>query len=170
MSQIIKNTLTAQHSKNMMQLTEIMVVVGKISSHTQWNGSHMKKNTVIAALILIIQFYLFTACGPSNNDAAAAVVGYHQALVAGNRDQLIAYSCSAWEATAQDEIASFTALEVTLENIACDVVEEHNDTSLVVCTGMIQANYGNEVLDIDLSAQAYEVIQEGGEWRLCGYR
>jgi hypothetical protein len=170
MSHIIKNSLAAQHSTNIIQQTEIMTVVGKISSHTLWNGSHMKKNTLIAALILIIQIYLLTACGTNSIDAAAAVEGYHQALVIGNRDQLIGYSCSAWEATAQDEIASFTALEVTLENIACEVMEEHNDTSLVVCTGMIHANYGNEVLDIDLSAKAYEVIQEGGEWRLCGYR
>jgi hypothetical protein len=130
----------------------------------------MKTNTLIVALILIIQIYLLTACGTNSNDAAAAVEGYHQALAAGNRDLLISYSCTAWEATAIDEVASFTALEVTLENVACDVIEEHDDASLVGCTGIIHANYGNEVLDIDLSAKAYEVIHEGGEWRLCGYR
>lgn len=130
----------------------------------------MKKYSLIVPLLLIIQFCLLTACGTTSNDAATAVEGYHQALVTRNRDQLISFSCSAWESTAIDEIASFTALEVTLENITCDVVEVHNNTSLVTCTGMIHANYGNEVLDIDLAAKAYEVIHEGGEWRLCGYR
>ena len=130
----------------------------------------MKKNSLLVALIMIIQIHLLTACGTNSMDAAAAVEGYHQALVAGNPDHLISYSCSAWEATALDESASFTALEVTLEDMACNVIEESNDTALVVCTGMIHANYGNEVLDIDLSAKAYEVIHEGGEWRLCGYR
>ena len=130
----------------------------------------MKKNTLLVGLILIIQIYLLTACGTNSNDAAAAVESYHRALVASNPDQLISYSCSAWEATARDESASFTALEVTLENITCEVMEEHNDLALVACTGMIHANYGNEVLDIDLAEKAYEVIHEGGEWRLCGYR
>lgn len=170
MPHILKNKQAVQQSKNMMRHTEISIVVGKISSHTKWNGSHMKKDTILVALILIIQIYLLTACGSKSINAAAAVEGYHQALVAGNPDQLISYSCSAWEATALDEIASFTALEVILENIACDVMEEHNDTALVVCTGMIHANYGNEILNIDLSAKAYEAIHEGGEWRLCGYR
>lgn len=130
----------------------------------------MKKYSTIGSLLLIIQICLFTACGTTSHDAAAAVEGYHQALVTRNRDQLISFSCSAWESTAIAEIDSFTALEVTLENIACDVMEEHNNTSLVVCTGMIHANYGNEVLEIDLAAKDYEVVHEGGEWRLCGYR
>jgi hypothetical protein len=130
----------------------------------------MKKYSLIGTLLLIIQLCLFTACGPTRHGAAAAVEGYHQALVSRNRDQLISFSCSAWESTAIDEMASFTALEVTLENFACDVMEEHNNTSRVACTGMIHANYGNEVLDIDLAEKDYEVVHEGGEWRLCGYR
>ena len=34
----------------------------------------------------------------------------------------------------------------------------------------IVANYGNEVLELDLSERSYQVVEEGGEWRMCGYR
>jgi len=44
------------------------------------------------------------------------------------------------------------------------------NSAIVACTGKIVANYGNEVLEIDLAAQKYQAVFEGGEWRMCGYR
>jgi len=40
----------------------------------------------------------------------------------------------------------------------------------VSCTGTITANYGNEVLEIDLSERTYQVVFEAGERRMCGCR
>ena len=44
------------------------------------------------------------------------------------------------------------------------------DYTIVSCEGVIIANYGNEVLEINLADQNYLSIFEGGEWRMCGYR
>ena len=34
---------------------------------------------------------------------------------------------------------------------------------------LIIANYGAEDLEIDVAEQAYRTVQEGGQWRVCGY-
>jgi hypothetical protein len=99
-----------------------------------------------------------------------AIESYNQALVAGKADQLTTLSCSDWEADAQNELASFSAVQVDLRDMSCSESSVDGDTALVSCTGKIIANYGNEVLEINLADRLYQAVQEGGEWRMCGYR
>ena len=65
-----------------------------------------------------------------------------------------------------------TVLAVVLL-VACmavaGVVQAAGEFTLVGCTGTIVANYGNEVLEINLADQTYKAAFEGGEWRMCGY-
>ena len=44
------------------------------------------------------------------------------------------------------------------------------DTALVNCTGKIIASYNNEDQELDLSVRTYQVVQEGGDWLVCGTR
>jgi hypothetical protein len=61
-------------------------------------------------------------------------------------------------------------VEAKLESLSCQVAKKEEDALIVSCAGRIVANYGNEVLEIDLSKQNYRVIKESGDWRMCGYQ
>ena len=91
-------------------------------------------------------------------------------MVEGNAERLATLSCAEWEADARNELASFAAVKVMLENMQCSETDQDGDTILVSCSGKIIANYGNEVLEINLEDLTYKVVLEGSEWRMCGYR
>jgi len=111
-----------------------------------------------------------TGCSNDSGGPVSAIESYNQALVKGEADQLTTFSCSDWEADAQNELASFSAVKVNLEDMSCNETGKDGDTVLVSCAGKIIANYGNEVLEINLADRLYQVVLEGGEWRMCGYR
>ena len=110
-----------------------------------------------------------TACSKESGSPASAIESYNQALVEGKADQLTTLSCSDWEADAQNELASFSAVKVNLQDMSCSESGKDGDTTLVSCSGKIIANYGNEVLEINLGDRLYQAVLEGGEWRMCGY-
>lgn len=124
---------------------------------------------------LLMGFFIafnLAACGSGSHSAGApaAVETYVNALAARNSDALVNAACASWEASAREEFDSFAAVSVTVENMQCQSTGTDGDATLVACTGKIVANYGNEVLEINLAERSYRVIQEGGEWRVCGYR
>jgi hypothetical protein len=121
-------------------------------------------------LLFIAMLAGVSACSNDSDGPVSAIQAYNQALVNGDANQLSTLSCSDWEADAQNELASFAAVKVSLENMACSQAQEDGDTVLVSCTGKIVANYGNEVLEIDLADRLYQAVLEGGDWRMCGYR
>jgi hypothetical protein len=59
---------------------------------------------------------------------------------------------------------------ITLEELSCQEDQVIGEFTLVQCTGTIVANYGNEILEINLADQTYQAVFEGGEWRMCGYK
>ena len=132
----------------------------------------MKMSTYQKNLFFCAVLLLLTGCagGGSGSGAAAAVERYFQMLVTGDENQLVDASCAAWEESARLEMESFTAVSVELVDMTCQEAGQEDDITLVTCRGTIVANYGNEVLEIDLSERTYEVITEAGELRLCGYR
>jgi hypothetical protein len=40
----------------------------------------------------------------------------------------------------------------------------------VLCNGKIIATYDTEDQELDLSVRTYQVVEEGGEWLVCGVR
>jgi hypothetical protein len=120
-------------------------------------------------LALLISAFILASCG-TNSTAQTAIEGYLQALTSKNADQLANLSCADWESQAKTELESFGAVSVTLDNPSCQESGKDGDYTLVSCSGKIIANYGNEVLEIDLSERTYLAANEGGEWRMCGYR
>jgi hypothetical protein len=130
-------------------------------------GREMKKAPV---LVLILSLSLLLAGCSSEDAAAKGILSYFQALATKDANQLALSSCADWEAQALTELESFGAVEVSLENPVCKKAGEEGDYSLVTCTGKIIANYGDEVLEIDLASRMYLASNEGGDWRMCGYR
>jgi hypothetical protein len=118
----------------------------------------------LAALVL-------AACAASTEDAPAnAVEDYLNALVAKDADRLSTLSCGEWEDDALLELDSFQAVTARLEGVACEQTGTDGETALVLCDGNIVATYNDEDQELNLSVRTYQVVQEGGEWLVCGVR
>lgn len=129
----------------------------------------MRKSLVF--LLAAILATLITACSSSNSAAPAqAVEAYLDALVAKDADLLPTLVCGDWEDDALIELDSFQAVEARLDNVACTQTGTDGDTALVDCTGNIIATYNEEDQELDLSVRTYQVVQQGGDWLVCGTR
>jgi hypothetical protein len=128
----------------------------------------------LAVFILLAAAFLLAACGgggqAGGSNAAGAVEGYLQALVAKDTVKLANQSCKDWESQATLEMDSFQAVTAVLEGVACKETGKDGSTTYVNCQGNIVATYNNEKQSLDLSPRTYKVVQEGGEWRVCGYK
>jgi len=129
-------------------------------------------NTRKLALFLTLFVMLvpgLAACAGGTDAPAKAVELYHEALVAKDQDLLVNYACADWETQALLELDSFVSVETSLVDMACQTVSEDGSTAKVECTGAISATYNGEAREFDLSGRTFLVVEEGGEWRLCGY-
>lgn len=122
-------------------------------------------------LALVAVSFILTSCGSSSTDAPAkAVENYLNALVAKDAGRLPTLVCGDWEEDALIELDSFQAVTASLENVSCTQTGTDGDTALVLCTGNIVASYNNEDQRLDLSVRTYQVVEEGGDWLVCGTR
>ena len=128
------------------------------------------KSTLWHLPLSILFIMVIIGCSNNQNDAPAAIERYIQALIAKDENLLINHSCAAWEIEAKNEFNSFSAVSVSLEDLSCQETGQDGEYTLVSCNGKIIANYGNEILEINLADQNYLAIYDGGEWRMCGYR
>jgi hypothetical protein len=125
------------------------------------------------SLILLTMFTILmvSACASSNENAPVqAVEDYLNALINKDADRLATLSCGEWEDDALLELDSFQAVTTRLEGLACEQTGTDGDTALVLCNGNIVATYNEEDQQLDLSVRTYQVVQEGGEWLVCGTR
>jgi hypothetical protein len=129
------------------------------------------RKILLTLLIAIIASLLLAACSPSNTDSPAkAVESYLTTLVAKDADRLPTLVCGDWEEDALIELDSFQAVTARLEGVACEQTGTDGGTALVLCNGSIIASYNNEDQELDLSVRTYEVVQDGGDWLVCGTR
>ena len=123
------------------------------------------------SLILLIVFTTLavSACASNNDNAPVqAVEAYLNALVEKDANRLTTLACGEWEEEALLELDSFQAVSARLEGLACEQTGTDGDAALVLCNGNIVATYNNEDQQLDLSVRTYQVVQEGGEWLVCG--
>ncbi len=121
-------------------------------------------------MVTFIMVLLLSGCADAGDGAARTMENYMTAVVAKDVDRAVALSCADWETDARMTVDSFLAVQIRLEDLSCEKTGEHIDTTLVTCQGKIVATYNNEDQEIDLSDRVYELIQEGGEYLVCGYR
>lgn len=114
---------------------------------------------------------ILSACGASaSNGAAPAVEGYITALAAKDEAALISLSCADWEEDARIELDSFQLVEVTVNGMSCQQSGTDGDKTLIDCQGMLKMSYNGEPQELDLSTRTYEVVEQGGDWLVCGVR
>jgi len=122
-------------------------------------------------MFMVFAILSLSACASSSDNASAkAVEDYLNALVAKDANRLTTLSCGEWEEDALLELDSFQAVTARLDGLACEQTGTDGDTALVLCSGKIIATYNEEDQELDLSVRTYQVVQEGGEWLVCGTR
>jgi outer membrane lipoprotein-sorting protein len=130
----------------------------------------VRKFSLILILVIITNLFL-SACASKSNDAPVkAVEDYLNALVSKESDRLTTLSCGDWEDDALLELDSFQAVATKLDGLACSQTGTDGDTALVLCKGKIIMTYNTEDQELDLSTRTYQVVQEGGDWLVCGIR
>jgi len=130
----------------------------------------MKKFFPVVILLSALAL-LLSSCGSTPSDPAAqAVENYINALVNKDSAKISTLSCADWEASAQLEFDSLQAVKTRLEGLTCTVGGTDGVTSQVNCQGKILATYNNEDQEIDLSVRTYLVVQQAGEYLVCGYQ
>ena len=127
------------------------------------------RNIIIVALLGLS--VILTACGAgSSNGAAEAVEGYVNAIVSNDEAKLISLSCADWESDALIELDSFQLVNITLDGFACQQTGTDGEITLVDCQGKMLLSYNNEAQELDLSTRTYQVVEQGGDWLICGVR
>ncbi len=126
-------------------------------------------------LFLVFAALALAACTPGGNQAddsspaAKALESYLQALVNKDEATLTSLSCQDWETSALLELDAFQAVDTQLEGLSCQQTGSGDGTAQVTCQGSIQATYGSEVQSFDLSQRNYNLVEQGGDWLVCGY-
>jgi hypothetical protein len=111
---------------------------------------------------------ILSACGQKG--AAGVTEDYIHALVNKDASRLSALSCAEWEASAQMELDSFQSIATRLDSFSCAAASTDQDTTLVKCRGKIIATYENEDREFDLSVRTYRIVNQGGNFLMCGYK
>jgi hypothetical protein len=130
----------------------------------------MRRNLLIPLIFFSLTILLLSACSGQADSATTAVQAYLDGLVNKDADQVINVSCLDWENDAQAEIDAFITVDAILEDVTCQESGSEGDFTLVTCTGNIVFSYGDENQYLGLEGQTYLTLQEGGEWRMCGYK
>lgn len=138
----------------------------------------MRKHLWAAAVLGIILALTLAACGGSGssatpiakNPAAAVVESYLKALVTKDSAKVSNLSCKAFEQQALLEMDGFQAVKAELDGVTCKDAGTDGSATLVACTGNIVLTYNTEKQTLDVSRQTYKAAQEGGDWRVCGYK
>lgn len=128
-----------------------------------------KEIMIIGSLVIV----LLAACsGPAsdNSSPSKVVEAYLTALVNKDNSSLSTLSCSDWEANALMELDSLQAVEVRLDGLTCNDAGTSGEFPLVNCQGNIIATYNGEDQNIDLSTRNYLVVNQDGEFLVCGYQ
>lgn len=121
-------------------------------------------------LFCLLCILALVACGSGKDPAAGAVENYINALVNKDFNRMSALSCSTWEQDARMEYDSFQAIATRLDGLSCTTTRTGKDALGITCKGKIVATYDNEDQDFDLSVRTYNVVNQGGEFLVCGYQ
>jgi hypothetical protein len=129
------------------------------------------KNTFRYLVLLTLLAFMIVTCQKSQvRDASSVIEDYFKALVAKDANQAVNLSCTAWEEQTKLDADNFAINPATAENIQCKADGKEGDVTLVSCIGKLVLDYNGEKQEINIADHTYQVVQEGGEWRMCGYK
>ena len=130
----------------------------------------MRKLALLVILFSLLALPLSACSGQVADPASKVVVDYLNALVAKDSTKLSALSCASWEPSALLELDSLQAVKTRLDAVSCKTSGSTGGISQVNCQGRILATYNGEDQALDISARTYQVVQQGGDYLVCGYK
>ena len=130
----------------------------------------MRKLALLVILLSMPTLLLCACTGQSGDPASKAVEDYLNALVAKDSTKVSAFSCATWESSALLELDSLQAVKTRLDSVSCKTSSTVGGTSQVNCQGRILATYNGEDQPLDISTRTYQVVQQGGDYLVCGYK
>ena len=130
----------------------------------------MRKLALLVIMLSMLALPLSACGGQAADPASKAVEGYLNALVAKDSTKLSALSCASWESSALLELDSLQAVKTRLDGVSCKTSGTSGGTSQVNCQGRILATYNGEDQALYISARTYQVVQQGGDYLVCGYK
>ena len=130
----------------------------------------MRKLALLVILFSLLALPLSACSGKASDPASKAVEDYLNALVAKDSNKLSALSCASWEPSALLELDSLQAVKTRLDGVSCKTSGTAGGTTQVNCQGRILATYNGEDQALDISARTYQVVQQGGNYLVCGYK
>jgi hypothetical protein len=130
----------------------------------------MRKLALLVVMFSILALPLSACSGKSSDPASKAVENYLTALVAKDSTKLSALSCASWEPSALLELDSLQAVKTRLDGVSCKTSGSTGGASQVNCQGRIMATYNGEDQALDISVRTYQVVQQGGDYLVCGYK
>jgi hypothetical protein len=119
-------------------------------------------------LVLAFSMFLLVGCAGSKDPAATAVERYLKGMVAGDSSQTSKMACKDFEDQAVKDADSFGGVKAELVQAVCSKSGMQGSAVLVGCVGKISATYGKENQEFELAGPVYSVIQQGGDWLVCG--
>jgi hypothetical protein len=133
----------------------------------------MKRSHFVILLLISIAI-IIAGCQPkglgaTTTPAIKVLVAYLNALTDKDEATLTVLSCADWEANALLELDAFQSVETSLEGLSCQQNVADDGSVTVTCEGKIVASYGGEVQEFDLSERTYSMVEQGGDWLVCGY-
>ena len=130
----------------------------------------MTRNTLVLGIRLMLFTLALSSCSVPSSPSDV-IEEYIDAMVAKDDILTVNLSCVAWEENAKAEGAGFEGVNVSLADASCSVINESGDTATVSCTGNFIFQYaGGENEEISLDRRNYSLVQESGEWKMCGYK
>ena len=123
----------------------------------------------LVSVVIIIPGCQPKGLGATTTPAIKVLVAYLNALTDKDEATLTVLSCADWEANALLELDAFQSVETSLEGLSCQQNVADDGSVTVTCEGKIVASYGGEVQEFDLSERTYSMVEQGGDWLVCGY-
>jgi hypothetical protein len=125
-----------------------------------------KKNFFLSIILLVV---FLPGCGNNQSLAAQSVEEYFQAIVEKNQDMLVSKVCTSYEPNAMMDFNTFAIVKTSLENFSCQTTTTNENGYDVKCQGSLQAKFGDELRTFDLSKRTFQVVEENGNWLICGH-
>ena len=125
-----------------------------------------KKNVFLSIILLVV---FLPGCGNNQSLATQSVEEYFQAIVEKNQDMLVSKVCTSYEPNAMLDFNTFAIVKTSLENFSCQTTTTNENGYDVNCQGSLQAKFGDELRTFDLSKRTFQVVEENGNWLICGH-
>jgi hypothetical protein len=121
-------------------------------------------------LFLSLLSPIFASCqSQTTSPPVEALVSYLHALVDKDEAMLTVLSCPEWEVDALFELDAFQSVETRLVGLQCQLNAIDSNSATVTCQGKILTSYNGEQQEYDLGDRTYSIVEQGGDWLVCGY-